>query len=38
MILVFFKVYIKDGYVKFFLGLVKGKYDYDKWEFIKWRE
>lgn len=35
MILVFLKVYLKDGFVKVLLGLVKGKYDYDKWEFIK---
>lgn len=38
MTLVPLKVYIKDGFAKVLIGLVKGKHDYDKRESIKRRE
>ena len=38
MTLVPLKVYLKDGFAKVLIGLVKGKHDYDKRESIKRRE
>ena len=38
MTLVPFKVYLKNGFAKVLLGIVKGKHDYDKRESIKRRE
>ncbi|MGG6832296.1 UNVERIFIED_CONTAM: SsrA-binding protein SmpB [Streptococcus canis] len=38
MTLVPLKVYLKDGFAKVLVGLVKGKHDYDKRESIKRRE
>lgn len=38
MTLVPLKVYLKNGFAKVFIGLAKGKHDYDKRESIKRRE
>ena len=38
MTLVPLKVYLKNGFAKVLLGIVKGKHDYDKLESIKRRE